>query len=141
MKNLLLVAALMFSTAQAFSQSVNIFEASSATTLSPFATATQLMESATVTSLSPFASTLATAMDARGVAGKEQLRDDLVVLNDDMMAGRVTSIADVRQPALKELFAEIAADEVQMEAIHSVLDKGSELHKIATAVTISLLAE
>jgi len=98
------------------------------------------MESATVTSLAPFASTIATAQ-ARGVAGKEQLKDELVSLNDDMIAGTVRSIDEVRQPALKELFAEIAADEAQMESINSVINSGSKLHRIATAVTVSLLAE
>lgn len=138
MKNALIVLALMFTLSNAFAQS--IIEASTATTISPFVTATRLMESATVTSLAPFASTIATAQ-ARGVAGKEQLKDELVSLNDDMIAGTVRSIDEVRQPALKELFAEIAADEAQMESINSVINSGSKLHRIATAVTVSLLAE
>lgn len=138
MKNVLLVLALMFTLSNAFAQSA--IEATSATTLSPFATATRLLESATVTSLAPFASTIATAQ-ARGVAGKEQLKDELVALNDDMVAGSVKNIEEVRQPALKELFAEIAADEAQMESINSVIKSGSKLHRIATAVTVSLLAE
>jgi len=138
MKNVLLVLALMFTLSNAFAQ--EIFEATSATTLSPFATATRILESGTVTSLAPFASTIATAQ-ARGVAGKEQLKDELVALNDDMVAGTVKNIEEVRQPALKELFAEIAADEAQMESISSVIKSGSKLHRIATAVTVSLLAE
>jgi hypothetical protein len=138
MKNVLIIIALMFTLSNAFAQSV--IEATSATTLSPFATATRLLESATVTSLAPFASTIATAQ-ARGVAGKEQLKDELVALNDDMVAGSVKNIDEVRQPALKELFAEIAADEAQMESINSVIKSGSKLHRIATAVTVSLLAE
>src|SRR5688572_18295573 len=108
MKNVLLILALMFTLSNAFAQSA--LEATSATTLSPFATATRLLESGTVTSLAPFASTIATAQ-ARGVAGKEQLKDELVALNDDMVAGSVKNIEQVRQPALKELFAEIASDE------------------------------
>lgn len=138
MKNALLVLALMFTLSNAFAQ--NIIEATSATTLSPFATATRILESGIVTSLAPFASTIATAQ-ARGVAGKEQLKDELVSLNDDMASGSVKSIDEVRQPALKELFAEIAADEAQMESINSVIKSGSKLHRIATAVTVSLLAE
>lgn len=138
MKNVLLVLALMFTLSNAFAQSA--LEATSATTLSPFATATRILESGTVTSLAPFASTIATAQ-ARGVAGKEQLKDELVALNDDMVAGSVKNIEQVRQPALKELFAEIAADEAQMESINSVIKSGSKLHRIATAVTVSLLAE
>lgn len=138
MKNVLLVLALMFTLSNAFAQSA--LEATSATTLSPFATATRILESGTVTSLAPFASTIATAQ-ARGVAGKEQLKDELVALNDDMVAGSVKNIEEVRQPALKELFAEIAADEAQMDSINSVIKSGSKLHRIATAVTVSLLAE
>lgn len=138
MKNVLLVLAFMFALSNAFAQSA--LEATSATTLSPFATATRILESGTVTSLAPFASTIATAQ-ARGVAGKEQLKDELVALNDDMVAGSVKNIEEVRQPALKELFAEIAADEAQMESINSVIKSGSKLHRIATAVTVSLLAE
>lgn len=139
MKNVLIVLALMFTLSSAFAQS--IIEATSVTTLSPFATATRLMESATVTSLAPFASTIATAAQARGVAGREQLKDDLVALNDDMVSGAVKSIDDVRQPALKEFFAEIEADDSQMADINAVINEGSKLHKIATAVTIALLAE
>jgi uncharacterized protein YdbL (DUF1318 family) len=138
MKNVLLLIALMFSLSQAFAQTG--IEATSATTLSPFATATRLMESATVTSLAPFASTIATAQQ-RGVAGKEQLKDELVALNDDMVSGVVRTIDEVRQPALKELFAEISQDETQMESINSVVKSGSRLHRIATAVTVALLAE
>ena len=137
MKNVLVVLAFMFSLSSAFAQS--IIEATSATTVSPFATATQILESGTVTSLAPFASTIVTAQ-ARGVAGKEQLKDELVALNDDMVAGVVKSIEDVRQPTLKELFLEIAADEKQMESINSAI-AGSQLHRIAAAVTVSLLAE
>lgn len=138
MKNTLIVLALMFSLSNAFAQTV--VEVTSATTLSPFATATRLMESATVTSLAPFATTIATVQQ-RGVAGKEQLKDELVALNDDMVAGTVRTIDEVRQPALRELFAEISTDEAQMETINSVVKAGSRLHKIATAVTVSLLSE
>lgn len=139
MKNLFIVLALVFSLSNAFAQSV--VEATSATTLSPFATATRLLESATVTALAPFASTIATAAQARGVAGREQLKDELVALNDDIVSGAVKSIEEVRQPALKELFVEIEADESQMENINAVINNGSKLHRIATAVTIALLAE
>jgi hypothetical protein len=138
MKNALIVLALMFTLSNAFAQSA--LEGTTATTLSPFATATRLLESATVTSLAPYATTIAT-VQARGVAGKEQLKDELVALNDDMIAGTVRSIDEVRQPALKELFAEIADDDTHMENINSVINSGSKLHRIATAVTVSLLAE
>ncbi len=138
MKNVLLVIALMCTLSNAFAQSG--IEATTAITISPFATATRLLESGTVTSLAPFASTIASAQ-ARGVAGKEQLKDELVALNDDMVSGAVKSIDQVRQPALKELFAEISADQEQMESINSVITSGSKLHRIASAVTVSLLVE
>ena len=134
MKNALIVMSLLFALSNAFAQSTT------QTTLSPFATATRLMESGTVTALAPFASTIATAQQ-RGVAGKEQLKDELVALNEDIISGRVKEIAEVRQPALKELFEEIAADDAQMADINSVVDSGSELHRIATAVTVVLLTE
>lgn len=138
MKNVLLVLAFMLSLNNVFAQV--IIEATSATTSSPFATATRLLESGTVTSLAPFASTIATAQ-ARGVAGKEQLKDELVALNEDMASGSIKTIDEVRQPALKELFAEISADEEQMGNISSIIRSGSKLHRIATAVTVALLME
>lgn len=138
MKNGLIAIALMFTLSNAFSQS--IVEATSATTLLPFVTATRLLQSGTATIVAPLASTLAT-VQSRGVAGREQIKDELVSLNDDMASGVVNSIDEVRQPALKELFAEISADEEQMGNINSVVTNGSELHKIATTVTIALLME
>ncbi|MCM2351476.1 MAG: hypothetical protein NDI69_15745 [Bacteriovoracaceae bacterium] len=138
MKNGLIAIALMFTLSNAFSQS--IVEATSATTLLPFVTATRLLQSGTATIVAPLASTLAT-VQSRGVAGREQIKDDLVALNDDMASGVVNSIDEVRQPALKELFAEISADEEQMGNINSVVTSGSDLHKIATTVTIALLVE
>lgn len=138
MKSFLIVVSMIFSMSYAFSQSG--IEVSTATTLSPFATATRLMESATVTALAPFASTIAT-VQSRGVAGKEQLKDELVALNDDMLQGVVKNIEDVRQPTLKELFLEISSDEKQMDNISLIVKSGSRLHRIATAVTMTLLAE
>lgn len=138
MKKILVLLAMTFVVSNAFSQA--ILDVSTGVTLLPSATATRLLETAIATSLSPFASTLASAQ-ARGVAGKEQLKDELVALNDDMMRGEVRSIDEVRQPALRELFIEISQDEAQMAEIHSVVEAGSELHKIATAVTVSLMLE
>jgi hypothetical protein len=138
MKNLLIIAALMLTMGKAFSQSG--VEVSTGTSLSPFATATRLMESATVTALAPLASTIAT-VQSRGVAGKEQLKDELVGLNEDMIQGIVKNVEDVRQPALKELFLEISSDQTQLDNISSLVKSGSRLHRIATAVTMTLLAE
>ncbi|WP_408098929.1 hypothetical protein ACJVC5_08420 [Peredibacter sp. HCB2-198] len=137
MKKILMAVILMFSM-NSFAQVV--LEMSTSTSLSPFATATRFLEYGTVTTLAPFAFTVGT-VQSRGVAGKEQIKDELVELNDDMIAGRVKTIEEVRQPTLRELFEEIAADEEQMESINSVLHSDSELQKISTAVTITLLIE
>ena len=137
MKKIVLALTLCLSIGTALAQ--NIIEASTAVTVSPFVTATRLLQA---TSVAPLISTLATAMGQhRGVADKEQLKDELVGLNNDMVAGSVKSIEEVRQPALKELFSEIAADEAKMESINAIVKEGSELHKIATAVTAALLIE
>jgi hypothetical protein len=136
MKKIYLLISLMLSISGVYAQTG--IEATSAITLSPFATATRMMESASVTALVPFASTMAT-IQARGVAGQEQLKDELAALNEDIIAGQVRSLDQVRQPTLKELFIEIEADEAQMAQINSFIDEGSKLHKLATAVTISLL--
>ena len=136
MKKLLVIAALTMSLGHAYAQ--NLSEASTAVTMLPSATATKLTESAVGTIVSPFATTSAT-VQARGVAGKEQLRDDLAALDEDIRSGEVKVIADVRQPALKELFGEIAQDEEEMAEINAAVTTGSELHRIATAVTIDLM--
>lgn len=107
------------------------------TTASPFITATQLLE---LTVAAPFLSTLA-SVQQRGVAGAEQIKDDMVALNDDMISGAVKSIDEIRQPALKELFEEIANDKSQMQEINAVVTEGSELHKVATAVSYLILAQ
>ncbi|MBY0516709.1 MAG: hypothetical protein K2P81_07370 [Bacteriovoracaceae bacterium] len=115
-----------------------------ALTLSPFATATRVIESgfATITAglqtaLAPFATTSA-SIEARGVAGKEQLKDELIALDRDMQAGLVKSIDDVRQPSLKEIFSEIASDENEIEKINELVPTGTEVHRIATVVTLKL---
>lgn len=127
MKKLLVMLALVIST-QSFAESVVL------TVASPFITATRLL---VVTVASPFISTVAT-LESRGVAGQEQMRDELVALNDDMVAGQVKSIDEVRQPALKELFQEISSSEENMAEINSVL-KGSELEKVAAATAALLM--
>jgi glutamine synthetase type III len=138
MKKVFLAMALLMNFNPVFAQ--DAIEISTAITLSPFATATKLIESAVITVMSPFATTLASTQN-RGVAGKEQLKDELVALNEDMMGGQVKRIQEVRQPALRELFEEISADQVQMDEINSVIVEGSDLHRIATAVTVTLMLE
>ena len=136
MKKLLVATVLALTLGNAFAQTFS--EAVTAVTMLPSATATKLTESAIGTIVSPFATTSA-SVQARGVAGKEQLRDDLAALDEDIRSGAVKTIVDVRQPALKELFTEIAENEEEMAEINSVVKTGSELHRIATAVTIELM--
>ncbi len=106
------------------------------TTASPFVTAAAILQA---TSVAPFATTSA-SVQSRGVAAKEQMKDELIALNDDMSSGVVKSIDEVRQPALKEFFIEVSSDENQMNEINSAL-QGSELEKISAAVVATLLAE
>jgi hypothetical protein len=136
MKKLFVLVVLTLSLGNAFAQDAS--EATTAITMLPSATATKLTESAIGTIVSPFATTSA-SVQARGVAGKEQLRDDLAARDEDIRVGAVKTIADVRQPALKELFGEIAENEEEMAEINAVVKSGSELHRIATAVTIDLM--
>jgi hypothetical protein len=144
MKIVFFAFSLLFSLANVYAQSgsavgqATLAKGSTALTLSPFATATELMKSATFTAVSPFASTSA-SLQARGVAGKEQLKDELVVLNEEMLSGEVKRIQDVRQSGLRELFSEIAASDEQMAEIDAVIKSGSKLHRIATAVAVELM--
>lgn len=137
MKNALIVIAMMFSL-NSFAQGIS--DMTVGTSLSPFATATRVLEYGIVTTLAPFALTIATTQ-SRGVAGREQIKDELVALNDDMIAGRVRTIDEVRQSTLRELFEEISADEEQMIHISSIVGSESELLNVSTAVTIALLLE
>jgi len=57
------------------------------------------------------------------------------------MQGQVRLLEEVRQPALRELFEEIMADEAQMDEIKSVVTEGPDLHRVATAVAVVLLLE
>jgi hypothetical protein len=138
MKNKMMILLLLLS--MNLVQAQTVLESSSGITLSPFATATRLMESATVTTLGALNVTFS-SIQSRGVAGKEQLKDELVDLNDDMISGEVKTIDQVRQSTLKELFLEISSDERKIKEINSVVKSGTVLHKIATVVTISLLSE
>src|SRR5690606_38581352 len=113
-------------------------EGTTATTLSPFVSVTKLMEATSVATSVP---TVITAIAQRGVAATEQLKDDLPALNDQMASGEVTTIEEVKQPALRELFKEIAADEKMMDEVNSLVQEGNELHRIATAVTFTLIVE
>lgn len=137
MKNFFIVLAFITAVGTGYAQ--NISQATTAVTLSPFVAATRLLE---LTTAAPFLSSLATVIgQSRGIAGKEQMKDELVGLNSDIEAGIVKSIAEVRQPALKEFLSEIAADEAQMNNINSLVKDGNQLQKITTAITAALLSE
>ncbi len=133
---------LLCSFGQAFAQEFS--EATLVTTALPTATVIQVSDvaiaSTLAVTLAPFVSTAASA-GARGVAGKEQLKDDLANLSNDMAAGEVQVLEDVRQPALREFFEEMSQDEAQMSEVNANIASGSELEKMATALSIVLLAE
>jgi hypothetical protein len=137
MKKVLVLLSLSLSLTTAFAQSIS--GATTGVTLSPFVTATRMLESTQVGTAISIITT--SGLQARGVADKEQLRDELVELDSDMISGLVKTVDEVRQPALKELINEISSDAEQMEKINSAITSGSELHKIATALTITLLGE
>jgi hypothetical protein len=115
-------------------------EATGVTTLSPLIFASLIVDSFTATAQQVTAGTSARVQD-RGIAGREQLRDELLKLNEEMMAGKVRTIEDVKQPALKELFLEISVDEAQMEEITELVKNGTQLQRIATAVAVALMIQ
>lgn len=138
MKSILLIVAFMVLTSNAFSQSIS--DVSTAITLSPFVTATKLLETSAVATLKGVQSTKS-MVQSRGVAGKEQLKDELVAMNEAITAGQIKSLMDVQQAGLRELFEEIMTDERQVEEISLVVQDGPLLYRIATVVTITLLME
>ncbi len=138
MNKVFLMGSMLFMIGQVNAQSG--LDLTTATTLSPFLTATRVLEAGTITAISPFVATKATLTN-RGVAAREQLKDELVVLNEDIVSGKVKLIEEVRQPALREIFMEISESQDEMEKIKSIIPDGSKLHRIATAVTITLLTE
>jgi len=107
--------------------------------MSPFELASKLIES--VRDLVSSKNDVSKSLQGRGVAGKEQIRDELVELNKAMIAGQVTTIEQVEQPTLKELFREIEASEAQMNEVNSIVISGSKLQRIATMVTVQLMLQ
>lgn len=138
MKSILLIVAFIVLASNAFSQSIS--DVSTAITLSPFVTATKLLETSAVATLRGVQSTMS-MVQSRGVAGKEQLKDELLTLNEAMSAGHIKSLMDIPQAGLRELFEEIMTDERQVEEISLVVQDGPLLYRIATVVTIALLTE
>jgi hypothetical protein len=118
----------------------DISEATGVTTLSPLTFASLIVDTAVVSSQQALAST-GTRVQGRGAAGKEQLRDELLQLNEQMLAQQVQAIQEVRQPGLKELFLEIAGDARQMQEIREYIPMGNKLERIATAVAVVLMVQ
>lgn len=115
-----------------------------ATSASPFILATRLAETGvavitagTQTVLGPFLTTRA-SIEARGVAGVEQLKDELVLFDQDLQRRLVHDIDDVRQEGLRELFAEIASDAEEMERVRELVPQESDVLRIATVVVLKL---
>jgi len=108
--------------------------------LSPFITASDLLTAGLATFAGATVS-LSASVQARGVAAKEQLRDELVALNDDMVVQKVMRVEEVRQLALRELMLEIKADKEQMRLIGEEVKVDSELNRLATAILITLMIE
>ncbi|MBY0516711.1 MAG: hypothetical protein K2P81_07380 [Bacteriovoracaceae bacterium] len=74
----------------------------------PLNASSELISSPTAFSL---VSSVLSGYQDRGVAGIEQLRDELPALHADLLAGAIKEIDDVRQPAIKELFEDIARND------------------------------
>jgi hypothetical protein len=135
MKRLFLVLALMLTMGQAFAQSDTQYMTTEIV-ISPFELASKMLRSATDFSKEMFKAT--GLIQGRGVAGREQLKDEMLALNEEMMLGKKLVIGQLNQPALNELFTEIAADEVKMEEINAIVPHGSELQRIATVLALEL---
>ena len=80
-------------------------------------------------------------INSYSASNKAKLIEQLADFTEDMLAGTVGSVKDVRQKDLKKLFQTIAADASQMNEIRSVIREGSDLDKIGFAVSSILLAE
>jgi hypothetical protein len=139
MKKILMICSLIFVTTTVFAQN-----RISAYLMSPFALVTRLAETGVVltsagvqTILGPFLTTRA-FLESRGVAGQEQIKDELVAFDQDMRLGLVGNIEDIRQPGIRELFEEISRDEEELARIHTFYPEGSLLLKLSTVVTLKL---
>lgn len=74
------------------------------------------------------------SVQARGVSDQKQIRDDLILLNEGVQKGEVRQLADIKQPALKDLMQEISQDSHQMKEIEEKHPDGSDLEKISTTL-------
>ena len=103
-----------------------------------------LIEGTTISTVAPFtfsgtvsseiSPSTSHAIQFKAAADVEQYKDDFPALHQDMQSGLVKSIADIKQPALKELFLEVSSSEEQMKEIDSAVAMGSELQRVAAVV-------
>lgn len=128
----LLITLLLVSTA-ALAQ--DPFAGTTKITISPFQGTSEAMQFSTGGLL---LSSISTAYEGRGVAAKEQLRDELVAFDRDVRLGLVKDALDIRQESLKELVFEILADEEKMKELNAAIPTGAPVDKITTALTLSL---
>jgi hypothetical protein len=136
MRNFILLA-LFGITTNAWTQ----VESTSQLTLSPFITASRILETSYHSTVMSHLISTMTNLNSKGVAGKEQIRDEVVGLNADMSSGLVQSIDDVRQPAVKEFMLEIISDEKQMQEINNLIKSGSRLDRLAVAISLVLIID
>jgi hypothetical protein len=111
------------------------------TTLSPFMSATRMLESTNQSTIASALYTFLTNFNAKGVAGREQIRDEVVALNQDIVQGVVKSIQDVRQPAVREFMEEISRNEEQLREIDGLIQSGDRFTRMATAISLVLIIE
>jgi hypothetical protein len=138
MKKLILMLAMVLSLGQAFAQSDSQYMTTEIV-MSPFEVASKILRSATDFSKEIFKAT--GLIQGRGVAGREQLKDDMLALNQQMLEGKVRNIDMIQQASLKELFQEIAVDENKMSEINSIISSGSKLQRIATVIALELFLD
>src|SRR5690606_31030048 len=72
---------------------------------------------------------------------KEMLKDQLYLFSDDMALGRISSVKNVKQKELKNVFTAISKDSTKMREIRSAVKEGNDLHKIALTVSALLVDE
>lgn len=70
----------------------------------------------------------------------EILKDEMYIFSGEMSLGNLSQIKNVRQQNIKRLFQEIQSNRAEMDRINSLVKEGSDLHKIAFAVS-SLLVD
>ncbi len=138
MKKLLLLALTLFSLSS-FAQ-VDGYYISAEITLSPTKFTRDLFEGTTAVTIAPFMVTSVTqSLEARGVAGQEQIRDELVAYDRDVTQGLVHKVSDIKQAALKELVVEILENPEMVKEINAKIPGGTIVDKVMVALTIQLL--